>query len=252
MRKLNQPMSEGGALMKRERARTSQSSTKKTPREAEMNIRVLLSDDHRMVREGLRTLLDKEPNIEVVGEAEDGRSTIELVRKLRPQVVVMDITMPDLNGMDATRKIIEELPSVKVLALSMHTDQRFVERMLNAGAKGYLPKDCAFEELARAIRTVVSNETYLSPGIADIVRRDYLRQVRKADTSDLSALTTRERETLQLLAEGRTTKEIASHLEVSVKTIETYRQHIMQKLNLDSVAELTKYAIREGLTSLES
>ena len=217
-----------------------------------MSIRVLLSDDHRIVREGLRTLLDKEPNIEVVGEAEDGRSTIELVRKLRPQVVVMDITMPDLNGMDATRKIIEELPSVKVLALSMHTDQRFVERMLNAGAKGYLPKDCAFEELARAIRTVVSNETYLSPGIADIVRRDYLRQVRKADTSDLSALTTRERETLQLLAEGRTTKEIASHLEVSVKTIETYRQHIMQKLNLDSVAELTKYAIREGLTSLES
>ena len=217
-----------------------------------MSIRVLLSDDHRIVREGLRTLLDKEPDIEVVGEAEDGRSTIELVRKLRPQVVVMDITMPDLNGMDATRKIIEELPSVKVLALSMHTDQRFVERMLNAGAKGYLPKDCAFEELARAIRTVVSNETYLSPGIADIVRRDYLRQVRKADTSDLSALTTRERETLQLLAEGRTTKEIASHLEVSVKTIETYRQHIMQKLNLDSVAELTKYAIREGLTSLES
>ena len=217
-----------------------------------MSIRVLLSDDHRIVREGLRTLLDKEPNIEVVGEAEDGRSTIELVRKLRPQVVVMDITMPDLNGMDATRKIIEELPSVKVLALSMHTDQRFIERMLNAGAKGYLPKDCAFEELARAIRTVVSNETYLSPGIADIVRRDYLRQVRKADTSDLSALTTRERETLQLLAEGRTTKEIASHLEVSVKTIETYRQHIMQKLNLDSVAELTKYAIREGLTSLES
>jgi len=217
-----------------------------------MSIRVLLSDDHRIVREGLRTLLDKEPNIEVVGEAEDGRSTIELVRKLRPQVVVMDITMPDLNGMDATRKIIEELPSVKVLALSMHTDQRFVERMLNAGAKGYLPKDCAFEELARAIRTVVSNETYLSPEIADIVRRDYLRQVRKADTSDLSALTTRERETLQLLAEGRTTKEIASHLEVSVKTIETYRQHIMQKLNLDSVAELTKYAIREGLTSLES
>ncbi len=217
-----------------------------------MNIRVLLSDDHRIVREGLRTLLDKESDIEVVGEAEDGRSTLELAKKLKPQVVVMDISMPDLNGMDATRKIIEEAPGVKVLTLSMHTDQRFVERMLEAGATGYLAKDCAFEELARAIRTLVGNETYLSPSIADTLRRDYLRQIGKADTSGLSALTTRERETLQLLAEGKTTKEIAVHLEVSVKTIETYRQHIMQKLHLDGLAALTKYAIREGLTSLES
>lgn len=217
-----------------------------------MSIRVLLSDDHRIVREGIRTLLEKEPDIEVVGEAEDGRSTVELAKKLKPQVVVMDITMPDLNGMDATRKIIEELPGVKVLALSMHTDQRFVERMLKAGATGYLTKDCASKELTRAIRTVVRNETYLSPSIADIVRRDYLHQVKKADTSGLSALTARERETLQLLAEGKTTAEIAVHLGVSVKTIETYRQHIMQKLNLHSLAALTKYAIREGLTSLES
>jgi len=217
-----------------------------------MGIRVLLSDDHRIVREGLRTLLDKEPDIEVVGEAGDGRSTLELARKLKPQVVVMDITMPDLNGMDATRKIIEELPGVKVLALSMHTDRRFVERMLEAGATGYLAKDCASEELTRAIRTVVRNETYLSPRIADMVRRDYLRQVKKVDTPGLPALTARERETLQLLAEGKATKEIAVHLEVSVKTIETYRQHIMQKLNLHGLAALTKYAIREGLTSLES
>ena len=132
-----------------------------------MSIRVLLSDDHRIVREGLRTLLEKEPDIEVVGEAEDGRSTVELTKNLRPQVVVMDISMPDLNGMDATRKIIEEAPGVKVLALSMHTDQRFVERMLNAGAKGYLLKDCAFEELARAIRTVFTGKTYLSPKLAN-------------------------------------------------------------------------------------
>lgn len=217
-----------------------------------MSIRVLLSDDHRIVREGLRTLLDKEPDIEVVGEAEDGRSMLELARKLKPQVVIMDITMPDLNGMDATRKIIEELPDVKVLALSMHTDQQFVGGMLKAGAIGYLPKDCASEELVRAVHTVASNETYLSLRVADVVRRDYLRQVKKVDTPGLPALTARERETLQLLTEGRTTKEISLHLDLSAKTIETYRQHIMQKLNLHSLAELTKYAIREGLTSLES
>ena len=167
MRTLHQPMSEGGALMKRGRARTSQSSTKKTPREAEMNIRVLLSDDHRIVREGLRTLLDKEPDIEVVGEAEDGRSTIELTKNLRPHVVVMDITMPHLNGIYATRQITEEMPGVKVLSLSMHAHPWFVDRMLNAGAKGYLLKDCAFEELARAIRTVFTGKTYLSPKLAN-------------------------------------------------------------------------------------
>jgi len=217
-----------------------------------MSIRVLLGDDHRIVREGLRILLEKEPDIEVIGEAEDGHSTVELARKLKPQIVVMDITMPDLNGIEATYESTKEVPGVKVLALSMHVDKRFVEKMLRAGATGYLPKDCAYEELVRAVHTVASNETYLSPTIADMVRRDYLRQVKKVDTSGLPALTARERETLQLLAEGRTTKEIAVHLEVSVKTIETYRQHIMQKLNLHSLAELTKYAIREGLTSLES
>ena len=134
-----------------------------------MSIRVLLCDDHRIVREGLRTLLDKEPDIEVVGEAEDGRSTLELAKKLKPQVVVMDITMPHLNGMDATRMIIEEAPDVKVLALSMHVQRCFVERMLEAGATGYLPKDCAFEELARAIRTVFTGKTYLSTRLVSTV-----------------------------------------------------------------------------------
>ena len=217
-----------------------------------MSIRVLLSDDHRIVREGLRTLLQKEPDLEVVGEAEDGHSTVELARKLRPQVVVMDITMPGLNGIEATRRITKEIPAVKVLALSMHVDARFVERILKAGATGYLPKDCASEELTRAIRTVSANQTYLSPTIADIVRKDYLRQGSKADSSVFSILTAREREVLQLLAEGKTTKDIAFRLEVSVKTIETHRQHIMAKLNLHSLAQITKYAIREGLTSLES
>ena len=216
-----------------------------------MSIRVLLSDDHRILREGLRSLLEKEPDIELVGEAEDGRSTLELASRLKPQVVVMDISMPDLNGIDATRKLLEKLPSVKVLALSMHTDQRFIEGMLRAGATGYLPKDCASEELVRAIRTVLSNQTYLSPSIADVVRRDYLSQRRGADISVSRDLTEREREVLQLMAEGKNTKEIASRLQLSVKTIETFRQHIMQKLDLHSLAELTKYAIREGLTSLE-
>ena len=216
-----------------------------------MSIRVLLSDDHRIMREGLRSLLEKEPDIELVGEAEDGRSTLELASRLKPQVVVMDISMPGLNGIDATRKLLEKLPSVKVLALSMHTDQRFIEGMLRAGATGYLPKDCASEELVRAIRTVLSNQTYLSPSIADVVRRDYLSQRRGADISVSRGLTDREREVLQLMAEGQNTKEIASRLQVSVKTIETFRQHIMQKLDLHSLAELTKYAIREGLTSLE-
>jgi len=216
-----------------------------------MSIRVLLSDDHRIVREGLRTLLDKEPDIDVVAEAEDGRSTVKLARKLRPQVVVMDITMPDLNGIEATRQITKEVPDVKVLALSIHSDQRFVMEMLRAGATGYLIKDCASEELVSAIRSVIRNQTYLGPSIADIVRRDYLRQVPRADTSVFSILTAREREVLQLMAEGKTTKHVASYLDVSVKTIETHRQHIMAKLNLHSVADLTKYAIREGLTSLE-
>lgn len=222
-----------------------------TTRENRMSIRVLLSDDHRIMCEGLRSLLEKEPDIELIGEAEDGRSTLELASRLKPQVVVMDISMPDLNGIDATRKLLEKLPSVKVLALSMHTDQRFIEGMLRAGATGYLPKDCASEELVGAIRTVLSNQTYLSPSIADVVRRDYLSQRRGADISVSYVLTEREREVLQLMAEGKNTKEIASRLQVSVKTIETFRQHIMQKLNLHSLAELTKYAIREGLTSLE-
>ena len=217
-----------------------------------MSIKVLLGDDHRIMRQGLRSLLEKEPDIKVIGEAEDGYSTIELVRKLKPQVVVMDITMPNLNGIEATHQITKEVPGVKVLALSMHTDQRFVEEMLKAGATGYLPKDCASEELVCAIRTVLNNQTYLSPAIADIVRRDYVRQGPKADTSVFSILTLREREVLQLLAEGKTSKAIASHLDVSVKTIETHRQHIMEKLDFHSLAELTKYAIREGLTSLES
>lgn len=188
--------------------------------------------------------------MKVVGKTADGQATLGLVQKMRPDVVIMDIAMPGLNGIEATRKIITELPSVKVLALSAHSDRRFVFHMFKAGASGYLLKDCVFEELALAIRTVVKNQIYISPKISDIVVKDYIRQFLKNDFSVFSVLTDREREVLQLLSEGRTTKQITFLLKVSIKTIETHRQHIMDKLKIHSIAELTKYAIREGLTSL--
>jgi DNA-binding NarL/FixJ family response regulator len=209
-----------------------------------------LADDHKIVRDGLRTLLEKNPGIEVVGEAEDGRETVQLVKKLSPQIVIMDIAMRDLNGIEATRQIIAEHPDIKVIALSMHSDRRFVSEMLKAGAAAYLLKDCAFEELESAIRTVMKNKTYLSPAIAGVIIENYIRNAPKSDPSVFSLLSDREREVLQLMAEGKTTKEIASHLLVSTKTVETHRMNIMTKLDIHSIAELTKYAIREGLTSL--
>ena len=214
-----------------------------------MSIRVLLADDHRIVRQGLRGLIEKQPDMEVVAEAEDGRTVLTLVEELLPSVVIMDVSMPDLNGIEATRQLIAKLPDIKVIALSMYSDRRFIMGMLSAGASGYLPKDCAFEELAQAIRAVAADRTYLSPTIVDIVVKNYFHHLEKADFSAFSILTAREREVLQLLTEGRTTKESAQHLGLSVKTIETHRQTIMNKLGIHSIAELTKYAIREGLTS---
>lgn len=203
------------------------------------------------MREGLRTLIEKQPDMEVVAEAENGRMAVQLARKLFPGVVVMDIGMPDLNGIEATRQILADNPEVKVIALSMHSAKRFVVEMLKSGSSGYLLKDCAFEELALAIRTVIANQIYVSPGITDMMIKDYVHNLSKTEFSVSSILTPREREVLQLLAEGKTTKQIAISLNVSVKTVETYRQQIMHKLNLHSVAELTRYAIREGITSLE-
>jgi two-component system response regulator NreC len=214
-----------------------------------MAIRILLADDHKIVRQGLRTLLQKEPDMEVVAEAEDGRASLKLAQQLSPQVVIMDVGMPDLNGIEATRQVLADSPGIKVIALSMHSDRRFVVNMLKAGASGYLLKDSAFEELAAAIRAVMANKTYLSPGVSDVVIKDYISGP-KLDSSAFSVLTAREREVLQLMAEGKSTKQIADRLIVSVKTIETHRQQIMNKLNIHSVAELTKYAIREGLSSL--
>ena len=217
-----------------------------------MSVRILLADDHRIMRQGLRALLEKEADVEVSGEAEEGRTAVQLARKLKPDVVVMDVGMPDLNGIEATRQIKAEAPAAKVLALSMHADKRFVERMLTAGASGYVLKDDAFEELVGAIRTVAANKIYLSPGIAGAVVEDFVRYSRTAESTGRIILTPRQREVLQLLAEGKTTKQIASLLYVSRKTVETHRRQIMEKLDIHSIAELTKYAVREGLTSIDS
>jgi len=217
-----------------------------------MSIRVLLADDHKIFRDGLRTLIEKEVGMEVVAEAENGRKAVKLAEKLSPNVIIMDVSMPDLNGIEATRKIIAATSNVKVIALSMHSDRRFVLGMLEAGASAYLLKDCAFAELVSAIRQVAAGNTYLSPKIADVVVKGYLNKVADSSLTTRTILTSREREILQLLAEGLSAKEIAAHLNLSIKTIETHRRNIMEKLEIHTIAELTKYAIREGLVALES
>ena len=216
-----------------------------------MSIRILLADDHKIVRDGLRSLLTQQHDMEVVAEAVNGRMAVELASTLSPNVAILDIGMPELNGIDATKKLMAEVSGVRVIALSMHSDRRFVEGMLQAGATGYLLKDCAFEELVRAVRAVVNGQIYLSPGISGVLVADYLSKSSAPAGAARDVLTSREREVLQLLAEGHGTKVIASRLHVSVKTIETHRHRIMRKLDLHSVAELTKYAIREGLTHLD-
>ena len=217
-----------------------------------MSIKILLADDHKLLREGLRALIEEQQNMAVIAEAENGRSAVQLAVKLVPDLIVMDISMPDLNGIDATRRIAAEIPGIKVIALSMHADRNFVVEMFKAGAMGYLLKDCAFEELIRAINTVVANKTYLSAKLSDTMIKDYVNQFPGKNPSVFSALTIREREILQLLAEGKGTREIAEGLNVSAKTVETFRRQIMKKLDLHSVAELTKYAIRAGLTSIDA
>jgi len=214
-----------------------------------VTIKIILADDHKIVRQGLRTLLEQESDIEVIGEADDGRMAVRLARELSPQVIIMDVGMPDLNGIEATRQVQAESPGVKVIALSMHSDRRFVMNMLKAGASGYLLKDSAFEELATAIRMVLNNKIYLSTEIANVVVKDYLQG--GGDESVFSVLTPREREVLQLMAEGKSSRQIADQLNISIKTVETHRMQIMHKLQIFNVAELTKYAIREGLSSLD-
>jgi len=215
-----------------------------------LTCRILLADDHKIVRDGLKALIAKEAGMEVVAEADTGRKALQLSRKTKPDAVIMDVSMPDLNGIDATRQIVNELPTVKVVALSMHAQRQFVEGMLNAGVSGYLLKDSAFEELIDAVRAVMAGRLYLSPEITGVVVSEYLRYRRADNDQPQAELTLREREVLQLLAEGHPVKRIAEKLHISIKTVETHRSHIMYKLDLHTVAELTKYAIREGLTAL--
>lgn len=215
-----------------------------------MSVKILIADDHKIIREGLRALLEKEPDMEVIAEAQDGIDALKQTKKLTPDVVIMDIGMPAMNGIEATRQIVSQVKGIKVIALSMHSDRRFVLQMLEAGASGYLLKDSAFEELVTSIKTVISNQPYLSPKVTDVVIKEYLYNAGRNEKTAFKVLTAREREVLQLIAEGKSTKQIASGMNVSVKTVETHRQQIMEKLNIHSIAELTKYAIREGLTSL--
>ena len=215
-----------------------------------MSIKILLADDHAIMRQGLRSLIEKQPDMEVVGEAEDGRKAIELVRELVPDIVIMDITMPDLNGVEATRKITGELPKVKVIALSINSNRRFVTDMLGAGATSYVLKECLFDELVQAIQAVAAGHSYLSSRITGIVVEDYVNRMATVADSPLASLTGREREVLQLVAEGVSTKQIALKLHVSTKTVEANRRQIMEKLDIHTVAELTRYAVREGLTPL--
>ena len=216
-----------------------------------MSVQVLLADDHKIVREGLRSILENELKMSVVGQAENGRDAVTLAKQLQPDIVIIDISMPDLNGIEATRQILADNPEGKIIALSMHSDKRYVIQMLEAGASGYLLKHCAVDELQQAIQAVMAQKLYVSPDVTGPVIQDYLEQLSRARSVVEPALTPKEREVLQLLAEGKSTKEIASILFVGVPTIETHRQHIMDKLKLFTVAELTKYAIRHGLTSLE-
>ncbi len=210
-------------------------------------MKALLVDDHMIVRDGLRAILEKN-GIAVVGEASTGRDAVKLARRLHPSLVIMDISMPDLNGIDATRLIVGETPGVKVIGLSMHADRRYVVAMFDAGAAGYLIKDAASAELLEAIEAVARNKTYVSRAVVGMVA-DSLN--RRAPSPPASPLTDREREVLQLLAEGRTSKEIGARLCIAVPTVETHRRQIMAKLGLRTIAELTKFAIREGLTALE-
>jgi DNA-binding NarL/FixJ family response regulator len=214
-------------------------------------IRVLIADDHQMMRKGLRAVLEKSPDAEVVGEAGDGRTAVQAVHDLHPDVVVLDISMPGLNGIEAARQIREESPKTKVIALSMHADHRYVTRMLQAGASGYLVKDCAVEELLGAIRSVAAGMVYLSPTVAAAVVQASTGAPTQGPAAGIQSLTGRQREVLQLLAEGLSTKQVAIQLHLSVKTVETHRQALMKRLGLTGVADLTKFALREGLVTLD-
>jgi DNA-binding NarL/FixJ family response regulator len=214
-------------------------------------IKILLADDHVVLRHGLSKSLQTEKDMEIVGQADNGHTAVRLARELSPDVVIMDISMPDLNGIEATRQIAKASPKCKVIGLSMHSTKKFVLEMFKAGASGYLLKDCEFDELITAIRSVAAGKTYICPDINNILIATATGDGATEKKSAFSALTQREREVLQLLSEGKTTKQIANILHISPKTVEVHRLNIMNKLDIDNVAQLTKYAIQEGLTQVE-
>lgn len=216
-----------------------------------MDITILLVDDHKIVFESLRSLLNEQPGMHVVGWAENGREAVKKVKELAPAVVIMDVAMPGLNGIEATRQITSRYPATKVIALSMHAQRQFVTGILSAGASGYLTKNCSTDELVRAILSVAANKKYLSPDVAGIVIDASLNHPAETGQAAISLLTMREREVLQLTVEGKSVKQIADCLCLSIKTVHTHRNQIMQKLNLHSTAELTKFVIREGLIPFE-
>ena len=216
-----------------------------------MKVRILLVDDHQMMRDGLRAVLASKSGFDIVGEAKDGRAAVAAASELKPDVVVMDVGMPEMNGIEASRRIKKENPATKVIALSTHSDKRYVLNMISTGAEGYILKQSASDELIRAVEVVARGEHYLSPQITGVVFEPMRGMPKRlASPTSRELLGSREREVLQLLAEGRTSKDIASVLGLSTKTIETHRRNISQKLGLRSIAELTKYAVREGVTSL--
>ena len=213
-------------------------------------IRILLADDHTVMRAGLRLLLERQPDMEVVAEAEDGRQTVELADSLTPDVVILDITMPNLNGIEAARQIASRHPKTSVVILSMHADESYVIRALRAGARGYLIKDSAEADLIRAIRAVRDGKSFFSPSVSKLLLEDYIRQLQERGEEDsYELLTTRERELLQLLAEGKSNKDVANLLNLSLYTVETHRSHILQKLGLHTVPDLILYAVRKGIIS---
>lgn len=216
-----------------------------------MPLRVLLVEDHTVVRCGIRALLERAKDVEVIGEAADGRQAIDMARKLKPQVVLMDVAMGELNGIDATRQITEADPDARVLMLSMHNNEQYIFEALKAGAKGYVLKSAAVKELMNGIREVAAGRNYLSPSLAPVVMDDYVRRAKGTRTqTEADKLTSREREVLQLIAEGKSSSEIGGSLSISVRTVESHRHNIMDKLEIHSVAGLTRFAIRHGLSAL--
>lgn len=216
-----------------------------------MSIRILVADNHGILRQGIASLIEKQDDMEVVGEADNGLHAVELARQLHPDVVIMDVTMPVLNGIEATRQIKEELPETKVLALLVHAKREFVLDMVRAGVSGYMVKECVLDDLVRAIKVVMNNQSYLSPQIASIVL-DGITKEGIFDTANRfgQTLTSKEKQVLQLLTEGYSAKQIASQLGLSIKTIEANRRQIMEKTDVNNLADLTKYAIRQGLTTV--